>query len=469
MLFNSIHFFIFLIIVLLCSAILRKFSKKSEIWFLVIASAYFYGQWNWTYLLLIYITIIADYFLGLKCYDADNPKKFLSLSLFVNLGILGFFKYVNFLIISVNGVALHLSAGYEMRMFDILLPVGISFYTFQSLSYTIDIYRKNLTPRKHLIDYALFVSFFPQLVAGPIVRASEFFEQLDKKRHFNFAMAQSGVMLILLGLVKKIVFADNLAAFVDPVFENPEGVSGIKTLLAVYAFAFQIYFDFSGYTDIAIGVAKLLGFNFPKNFNYPYVSLSIQDFWRRWHMTLSRWLRDYLYISLGGNRRGSWFTLRNLFITMFLGGLWHGASWNFAIWGILHGVYLAFERLIERYTLLKWNMNNRFVRFFKWLLIFHLISFAWIFFRAVDFSDSALIIQNIFTMQGEISIANKLLVPAILILFMPLLHWLSSILDLSGRSPILGAKEYIFWQTVLLLLLIIFNPGQTGSFMYFQF
>ena len=469
MLFNSIHFFVFLIVVLITAAILRKYSKKTEIWFLVIASAYFYGQWNWSYLILIYVTIVVDYILGLKCYKADKPQKFLTLSLMVNLGILGFFKYANFLIATGNSLSTELDFSYQMQLFDILLPVGISFYTFQSLSYTIDISRGQLQPRKRFIDYALFVSFFPQLVAGPIVRASEFFEQLDKKRSFSFSMAQSGVMLILLGLVKKVVFADNLALFVDPVFDNPEGVSGVITLLAVYAFAFQIYFDFSGYTDIAIGVAKLLGFTFPQNFNYPYMALSIGDFWRRWHMTLSRWLRDYLYISLGGNRKGSWMTMRNLFLTMFLGGLWHGASWNFAVWGLLHGVYLALERWVDKFEFLKWNMKSKIVMLIKWLLIFHMLCFAWIFFRAQEFSDSYTIINNILSFSGGFNISENSYIASVIICCMPLLHYFSSKLLLGVNSASMGSRTYIFWQTLLIVMLILFYPEKTGSFMYFQF
>lgn len=469
MLFNSTHFFVFLIVVLITAAILRKYSKTSEIWFLVIASAYFYGQWNWTYLLLIYVTILVDYLLGMKCYKADNPQKYLSISLIVNLGILGFFKYANFLIDSGNSLSTDMGFSYQMQLFDVLLPVGISFYTFQSLSYTIDISRGQLQPRKSLIDYALFVSFFPQLVAGPIVRASEFFEQLDKKRSFSFAMAQSGVMLVLLGLVKKVVFADNLALFVDPIFDHPDGVSGLLTLLAVYAFAFQIYFDFSGYTDIARGVAKLLGFTFLQNFNYPYMALSIGDFWRRWHMTLSRWLRDYLYISLGGNRKGSWMTMRNLFLTMFLGGLWHGASWNFALWGVLHGVYLALERLVDKFQFLKWNMKYRLVRVIKWLLIFHMVCFAWIFFRAQEFSDSYTIINNIVSFSGGFNITINNIVQVIIIFSLPLLHYFSSKLTLGVNSATMQSKVYIFWQTLFLIMLIIFYPEKTGSFMYFQF
>ncbi|WP_395377338.1 MBOAT family O-acyltransferase [Marinicella sp. W31] len=469
MLFNSYDYFIFLVSVLIGAAVLRKFHKPSEIWFLIAASAFFYGQWNWTYLLLIYITIVSDYILGLKIYDARNPKKYLIISLWVNLGILGFFKYANLLISSTNQVLDTGGFDYNLQALDILLPVGISFYTFQSLSYTIDVYRKNLQPRKKIADYALFVSFFPQLVAGPIVRASEFFEQLDKKRKFSYAGAQAGVMMILIGLVKKVVFADNLALIVDPVFNNPENANGWMTLVAIYAFAFQIYFDFSGYTDIAIGSALLLGFKFPQNFNHPYIALSIRDFWRRWHMTLSRWLRDYLYISLGGNRGSTLFTGRNLFLTMFLGGLWHGASWNFAFWGTLHGLYLA----VERYVLEKshfWNHSKHiFSKLFKWFITFHLVCFAWIFFRAKDFSDSWQIIGNLTDLSSSVDFGAMPTHIALLVLCFPILHWLSAKIQLINRSGELSTVYYSLCNSLLLLALVIFAAQSQESFIYFQF
>ena len=466
MLFNSIHFFVYLVVVLLVSALLRRLNRQYEIWFLVAASAYFYGQWNWSYLILIYVTIIADYFIGQKCFQHKHPQKFLNISLIVNLGILGFFKYANFFLDTANGVVT--TIGYQpFQLFDFLLPVGISFYTFQSLSYTIDINRNQLKPRKKFSEYALFVSFFPQLVAGPIVRASEFFDQLDKKRNFSFAMAQSGVMLIMLGLVKKVVFADNLALFADPVFDHPEAVSGVQTLLAVYAFAFQIYFDFSGYTDIAIGVAKLLGFTFPKNFNHPYLSLSFQDFWRRWHMTLSRWLRDYLYISLGGNKSGAWKTKRNLFLTMFLGGLWHGASWNFAIWGVLHGLYLSIERSISK----KFNYQSEAFWFksIKWLLVFHFVCFAWIFFRASNFEDSMIILSKIMVLEGSFEMTINNVLPVSAILMMPVVHWLGNKFDIAGRSGNMNSAEYITWQLAFAFALLLFYSVSNEAFIYFQF
>jgi len=469
MLFNSVSFFVFLFVVLILSAVLRRYSAKGELWFLVLASAFFYGQWSWKYLILIYTTICVDYLLGLRYYKSEHPQKYLTISLCVNLGILGIFKYFNFLMDSANQIIEMSGFDYHFSTIEVLLPVGISFYTFQSMSYMIDIHRHTLKPREKFVDYALFVSFFPQLVAGPIVRASEFFKQLDEKRHFSFGMAQAGTLLILVGLVKKVVFADNLALFVDPIFNQPENYSGLMTLLAVYGFAFQIYFDFSGYTDIAIGVAKLLGFNFPRNFMHPYVSLSIRDFWRRWHMTLSRWLRDYLYISLGGNRQGTYKTARNLFLTMFLGGLWHGASWNFAIWGVLHGVYLSIERFNAHFKLIRFNPDNNLVRLIQWFWVFHLVCFAWIFFRAVDFKDSAIILNNIVFWKDHAAMNSSTVLYMVFILFCPFLHWFSSRFDVSKNAGNLGTLTYVCLQVILLLMLIFFSTQQSDSFIYFQF
>ena len=466
MLFNSFEFFIFLILVLVISSFLRRWDT-AERWFLVFASAFFYGQWSWSYLILIYVTIIVDFFLGKKIPVAANPRKYLMVSVVVNLTILAFFKYINFLIGSVNSVSDMVGAPLSIHMLDVVLPVGISFYTFQSLSYTIDIARQQIQPRRRFVDYALFVSFFPQLVAGPIVRATEFFEQLDRKRAVNFESAKLGYYLIVLGLVKKVVFADNLALMADPVFDDPSAYSSLDNLMAVYAFAFQIYFDFSGYTDIAIGVAHLLGFSFPKNFNYPYIATSIQDFWRRWHMTLSRWLRDYLYISLGGNRRGQWLTVRNLFLTMFLGGLWHGASWNFAIWGVLHGVYLGIERVLTAFNL---GLSNAHVwsRALKWIITFHAVCFAWIFFRTADFSDSALMIENIVLWGSSIDHNTVQKYQMLLLLVLPLMHYVFAKKNAHER---IRSQNFSYVSAIMLLLLIlvVFSPTQSGQFIYFQF
>ncbi|MFZ1391154.1 MAG: MBOAT family O-acyltransferase, partial [Dokdonella sp.] len=340
MLFNSFHFVVFFVVVLALNQSLRPWPVAQKLTLLA-ASYYFYGQWNWLYLLLILFSTVTDYAIGLGLVKARRPRTLLIISLAVNLGVLFFFKYANWVIANWNAVDTLLGSDLSVAPLDLLLPVGISFYTFQSMSYTIDVYRGDSPPRRNFLDYSLFIAFFPQLVAGPIVRDGEFFTELDRERRVDYTTVRHALVLIMLGYVKKIVVADNLALVVDPIFDATTVQGFWDTLLAIYAFAFQIYCDFSGYTDIAIGCALLLGFRFPKNFNYPYVAESIQEFWRRWHMTLSRWLRDYLYISLGGNRKGSGRTQVNLMLTMLLGGIWHGASWNFVIWGGLHGAYLA--------------------------------------------------------------------------------------------------------------------------------
>ncbi len=466
MLFNSFDFFIFLVVVLLIASFLRRWDH-AERWFLVLASAFFYGQWSWSYLVLIYVTICVDFLLGKKIQAAAKPRHYLLVSLVVNLGILAFFKYINLLLASVNDMASMVAATWSVNLLDVVLPVGISFYTFQSLSYTIDVSRQQIQPRRKFVDYALFVSFFPQLVAGPIVRATEFFAQLDRRRVVTFEQAKTAYYLIVLGLVKKVVLADNLAWIADPVFDDPAAYSSLDNLLALYAFAFQIYFDFSGYTDIAIGVAALLGFQFPKNFNYPYVAHSIQDFWRRWHMTLSRWLRDYLYISLGGNRGGQWRTMRNLFLTMFLGGLWHGASWNFAIWGVLHGVYLGAERVFMAVGL---SLSNQhlLMRCLKWTLTFHAVCFAWIFFRMTDFQDSVTMIHNILTWQTVTTEHTVQGHQVVLLSVLLLLHHVFA--KTNGHQRILaGYFSYLSVMTALLVLLVVFAPTESGQFIYFQF
>jgi len=474
MLFASLHFFVFFVFVVITSAVLRRIQPRLEILFLVLASAYFYGQWSWTYLILIYVTIITDFYLGLKCYSSSRPRKFLFLSLLVNLGILVFFKYANFLIDSGNQLLQFSGVGWHFSPLDFLLPVGISFYTFQSMSYTIDIYRGQLKPRRDLLEYALFVSFFPQLVAGPIVRAKEFFQQLDGYRQFTFAMAQSGFLLMLIGLVKKTVFADNLALLVDPVFDQPAHFGSLATLVAIYAFAFQIYFDFSGYTDIAIGAAKFLGFSFPKNFDHPYTALSIQDFWRRWHMTLSRWLRDYLYISLGGNRKGRWKTSRNLFLTMFLGGLWHGASWNFAIWGTLHGLYLSGEKLLRlpignKRSVEQWLHASFLGRWFKWLLTFHLVCLAWVFFRSDSLHNSMIMLRHILHWQQAATVPAWQWLAIFALAGFLLAHWLGARWQLADRSSNMKTLEFVAWSVLLIVLLIGFAARETSAFIYFQF
>ena len=341
MLFNSLEFWIFFSLVLLFSRLLPRRPRNL---FLLGASYLFYMWWDARFIVLIVASTLVDFLVGRSLHNARGRSRWwlLIASLAANLGLLGFFKYYNFLAGSLAGL-LGISA--RTLHLDIILPVGISFYTFQSMSYTIDIYRGKLEPVKRLTDFALYVAFFPQLVAGPIVRAREFFPQLFQWRPPSHERTEKGISLILVGLVKKMVLADNFARISDLYFGDVAAHPGAwAAWSATFAFAMQIFFDFSGYTDIARGCGRLLGYEFPVNFRRPYLAGSITEFWRRWHISLSSWLRDYLYIPLGGNRRGSWTTYENLMVTMLLGGLWHGASWNFVLWGGYHGLLLAGER-----------------------------------------------------------------------------------------------------------------------------
>jgi len=462
MLFNSYHFFLFFAIVLVLNHALRG-REGVRRWMLLIASAYFYGQWNWFYLILIYTTVITDFTVGRHIYTRMHPHAALLVSLTVNLGILGFFKYGNFFGSNVAAGLSWLGVETQWSGLDFLLPVGISFYTFQSMSYTIDLYRRQLQPRQKLRDYALFVTFFPQLVAGPIVRASEFFRELDRRIYVSKRSMQAGMSLILVGLVKKVVLADNLAPVVEQAFSDPSAVTGWQLLIAIYAFAFQIYFDFSGYTDIAIGVARTLGFRFPKNFNHPYTAFSIRDFWRRWHMTLSRWLRDYLYISLGGNRKGRYRTIANLLITMLLGGLWHGASWNFVIWGGLHGLYLAMERLMARW------FRFRLPGVVHWFITFQLVCFAWIFFRADDFATSKTIISKIAGLPSEPLLSGVESYQVTLLSVLILAHWAGDWWRLSERLFFAKPFPWGLAAACMLVSLLIWAPSESAPFIYFQF
>ena len=462
MLFNSFHFLVFFAIVLILNHLLR-FREEARRWVLLIASAYFYGQWNWFYLVLIYTTVITDFIVGRHIYGRMHPRAALLVSLTVNLGILFFFKYGNFLGTNVTAGLNWLGVETQWSSLDFLLPVGISFYTFQSMSYTVDLYRRQLAPRRKLRDYALFVTFFPQLVAGPIVRASEFFRELDHKLYVSSRSMQTGLSLMIVGLVKKVVFADNLAPIVEHAFSDPAAASGWQLLMAVYAFAFQIYFDFSGYTDIAIGAARTLGFRFPKNFDHPYTALSIREFWRKWHMTLSRWLRDYLYISLGGNQKGRYRTIANLMVTMLLGGLWHGASWNFVLWGGLHGLYLSMERVLGRW------FRFRLPAAVHWLISFHLVCFAWIFFRADDLESSRAIIAKIARLGVEPAFAG---VDSYQLVLLPLLlsmHWAGARLQLSERLCAAKPLAWGFSAACMLVSLLIWAPSESAPFIYFQF
>jgi len=388
MIFNSITYFVFLGIVLAAYYALKL---RWQNLLLLVGSYVFYGWWDYRFLSLLAISTVVDYSMGRLM--AGNPgektrRAALITSLVTNLGILGFFKYFNFFADSF--VSLSAGLGMEVNPFvlQVVLPVGISFYTFQTMAYTIDVYRGKMQPVHNFIDFALYVSFFPQLVAGPIERAQTLVPQIQNRRRLTPEKLHEGGYLILIGLFKKVVIADNCAPFVERCFDNPELYPAAGLLLGVWLFAIQIYCDFSGYTDIARGSAKLLGFDLMVNFRQPYFATNITDFWRRWHISLSSWLRDYLYIPLGGNRGSRLFTYRNLMLTMLLGGLWHGAAWTFVIWGGLHGLYLMAHKIAlgdkKPPQTSKWSLKSAFFAF----LTFQLVCLTWVFFRAPDLSTA---------------------------------------------------------------------------------
>lgn len=385
MLFNSIDFALFFPLVFGLYWFVTQKNLQLQNLLLLIASYVFYAWWDARFLGLIVFSTGVDFVIGNQLrwtIDKAKRKLLLVISLGVNLGMLGFFKYYNFFIESFNEA--FTLFGYELglRGLSIILPVGISFYTFQTLSYTIDVYRKRIAPSNDLLAFATYVAFFPQLVAGPIERASHFLPQLKRKRFFNYKWAASGISLIIWGLFKKVVIADNCAFFVNQIFDNPEGYSGIELFSGALLFSFQIYGDFSGYSDIAIGVSRLLGFDLMTNFKFPYLSKSIADFWRRWHISLSTWFRDYLYIPLGGSRGGTLLSIRNVFIIFLVSGFWHGANYTFIAWGGIHA--LLFMPLLlagkNRFHLSERHISGR--EILKIIVTFLCVTVSWVYFRS---------------------------------------------------------------------------------------
>ena len=393
MLFNSLVFAIFLAVVLPLYYSLRLRAQNA---LLLVASYFFYGWWDWRFLSLLAISTVVDFIVSQRLPKADTTarrKGLLLISLCVNLGLLGFFKYFNFFIESAEVLLNQCGFEANVPLLQVILPVGISFYTFQTMAYTIDVYRGRQQPTNDFLAFAVYVSYFPQLVAGPIERARRLLPQIQKPRTVTNETFCTGIQLILFGLLKKVAIADAIAPIVNAAFEDPSKYSSFMLVIGVYLFAIQIYCDFSGYSDIARGVSRLLGIELIINFRQPYLSKNITEFWRRWHISLSSWLRDYLYIPLGGNRKGTVKTYRNLMLTMLLGGLWHGAGWTFVIWGGLHGLYLAMHKLwagklsIDP-TETPGTLRGWVGRLLGILLTFHLVCLTWIFFRAPDFASA---------------------------------------------------------------------------------
>lgn len=473
MLFNSIEFLIFLPIVFLLYWFVFNKKLKYQNLLILVSSYVFYGWWDHRFLLLIFLSTIVDYYVGLqveKQLNVKNKKVFLWASILFNLGVLGMFKYYNFFVES--WVQMFQSFGYNIDdnwTLNIVLPVGISFYTFQTMSYTIDVYRGNLKPTSDFISFASFVSFFPQLVAGPIERATNLLPQILNKRVFNYVIAEQGLRLILWGMFKKVVIADSLAPVVDNIFSDYTSLDGGTLLLGAIYFAFQIYCDFSGYSDIAIGISKLFGFELMSNFKFPYFSRNIGEFWRRWHISLSTWFRDYLYIPLGGSRGGKWLSLRNIFIIFLVSGFWHGANWTFVIWGFIHALLYvpSFVLKTNRKYVSEFVAEKTILPSFKELgqmsINFFFVVIAWIFFRSDNSLQAFDYITRIFS-QFSIHVSYKYylfyyIVPLIL------LEW---IFRKDERLTVVN-KPFWFILTVILLVFITAKFGGQKSFIYFQF
>ena len=476
-LFNSIEFLLFLPTVFVLYWFVFNKNLKVQNSLILISSYVFYGWWDYRFLSLIFLSTIVDYTVGLNIPKQNSEKKqklLLWCSVLFNLSVLGFFKYYNFFVDS--WIDLFSSVGYEIKSvwtLNIILPVGISFYTFQTMSYTIDVYRKKLEPTKDFISFASFVSFFPQLVAGPIERASNLLPQILNRREFQYEQGVQGLRLILWGMFKKVVIADSLAPRVDDIFGNYQDLGGGTLWLGAIYFAFQIYCDFSGYSDIAIGTSKLFGFELKSNFKFPYFSRNIGEFWRRWHISLSTWFRDYLYIPLGGSQKGKWKSIRNIFIIFLVSGFWHGANWTFIIWGLFHSILFLPSFIFK--TNRKYTNSiigeNTFLptpkEFLQVGTTFVLVTIGWVFFRSETLEDSFL---YLYKMLSNYELNSSLLVIVKNILVIPIFVVLDYFV-LKNKLLLKQdmKKEIVFYVLILIYVVSIIVKEENKSFIYFEF
>ena len=463
MLFDSAVYLVFLVVVVFAYWRLRHENQNR---FLLAASYFFYGWWDWRFLLVMIASTAMDYWIAGAISKSTIPTKrrsLLVLSLVINFSILGFFKYFNFFVDSaVRFAALLGLHSIPHALFSIILPPAISFYTFQEVAYIVDVYYGRVAAATSFVDYGLFISFFPHLIAGPIQRPSHLLPQVQRPRQVDQQRIYDGVMLILSGLFRKCVIADSCGALANAAFAGRMGSSTIAGCIGIYAFAWQIYGDFSGYSDIARGSAQVMGFHFMVNFRQPYLATSLQDFWRRWHISLSTWLRDYLYIPLGGSRHGEAATYRNLFTTMLLGGLWHGANWTFVLWGALHGVGLAIERalgLAETITRVWWRR----------ILVFHFVCFGWVFFRAASIGEAWRYLGQFAHWEWRPTYPAML---AYLALFTVPLFAIDLRLEHTGEEY-LGQTARFRWQVAAaaaaVIAVALLSQGESSAFIYFQF
>lgn len=482
MLFNSLHFALFLpVVFFLYWFVAHKHYQQQNI-LLLVSSYFFYACWDWRFLFLLVFSTVLDYSTGIQMEVAKSAKRkrfWFWLSISINLGFLGIFKYYNFFASSfasaLSGIGLYVSPW----TLKVILPVGISFYTFHGLSYVIDIYKERIKAERNFIDYSVFVSFFPLLVAGPIERATHLLPQIQRKRKFDYSKAVDGLRQILWGLFKKVVIADNCAEFANLIFDDYSSYSGSTLLLGAIFFTFQIYGDFSGYSDIALGTARLFGIDLLKNFAFPYFSRDIAEFWRRWHISLSTWFRDYLYIPLGGSKGGIWMKVRNTFIIFIVSGFWHGANWTFIVWGLLNAIYIMPSIIFNT------NRNNMeivakgkrvpsFVDFSSILMTFFLTVFAWIFFRSLNVYQAFDFISNIFS-KSLINLPHfrgmtKALVTLILVFFFFVIEWMGRENDFAIQKIGYQSKMIPRWMFYYFLVFLIFYfAGKEQVFIYFNF
>lgn len=471
MLFNSLGFFAFFAVVLIFYYLIPLSWKQKKI-VLLLASYVFYGLWNPPLILLLWISTLVDWTAGKQLSKLESKAKrrfWLLLSICVNLGFLAFFKYGNFLLENFQQILALFEQDYQPPKWDILLPMGISFYTFQTMSYTIDLYKRKIEPARTFLDFSLYVTFFPQLVAGPIVRSEGLIPQFYTPKRATEKAFFLGFLLLTIGLFEKMVFADSLLSpVVDQVFGSSEALLGLDAWTGVLAFSGQIFFDFAGYSLCAIGIAMMLGFQLPDNFRYPYGAIGFSDFWGRWHISLSTWLRDYLYIPLGGNRKGMGRTYVNLMFTMLLGGLWHGAAWTFVVWGFLHGLYLIIERAINsRFTLKRKGVLLNLILAF---LTFTAVNITWVFFRAEDFDSAWRLLLSLFYVHGEEPLLTTnfmvltlgLMTAVFFVQFAMRKYTLAKIIGYSPRWLLI-----LIWGIMFFALLTVQSSGE--QFIYFQF
>ncbi|CAH0995617.1 Peptidoglycan O-acetyltransferase [Emticicia aquatica] len=469
MLFNSLQFIFFFIVVTLAYFSLPH---RGRVWLLLLASCYFYAVFQPIYILILFVTIVVDYFAGIWIAEASGNKRkwLLIISLISNIGFLAYFKYYNFFIENINNVYFRLGSETHLELLKILLPIGLSFHTFQAMSYTIEVYRGNQKAEKDFSIYALYVMFYPQLVAGPIERPQNLLWQFHSSFKYDFENLKEGLMRMAWGMFKKVVIADRLSMVVDYCYDNPQNHNGLTLLVATLFFTFQIYCDFSGYSDIAIGAARVMGFKLMENFDAPYFSKSISEFWRRWHISLSGWFRDYLYIPLGGNRVGEFRRYFNVFFVFMMSGFWHGAAWTFIIWGALHGIYLVLAQIRDKYFKFSFNkvFSENLINGFNLVFTFVLVMFTWVFFRAKGFTNSMIIFQKIFNFSNYDSIAtplntNEMIFCWVLILILLLKDKLMMKIS-TQKTP-----QFYLKFVGLLLLCYFLGVFSSNQFIYFQF